>query len=118
VDRRVADVHGAVGTHGQRLADGVGGRVRTDGQDGDRAAVRLLDRQRLLDGVLVHLVDDVVGGGPDDRVVLRVQRALAAGIGDLLDQNDDLHRQTNLRGSGSRGAGGPASLPIIEVTRR
>src|SRR6195952_4243784 len=68
----------------------------------------LLARKRLLQGVLVHLVDHVVGGGPRDGVVLRVQLPLAARVRDLLDQNDDVHRQTNLRGgSWGRGRGPP-----------
>ena len=43
VDRIVDDVHGLVGTHRQRLADGVGGRVGPDGQHGDLAALRIAD---------------------------------------------------------------------------
>jgi hypothetical protein len=92
VDRLVGDVHRLVGAHRQRLADRVGGRVRADRQDGDLAALRLLEGQRLLDGVLVHLVDDVVGRGAGDGVVRRVQLALTARVGDLLDKNDDVHR--------------------------
>ena len=74
------------------------------------------DRQRLFQGVLVHLVDDVVGGSSRDGVVRRVQLALTTRVRDLLDKNDDVHRQTNLR-RGLLGAGSAARLaPIMDVT--
>ena len=98
VDGVVDDVHGLVRAHRQGLADGVGGRVGADGQDGDLAALPVAHQQRLLDGVLVHLVDDVVGRGAGDGVVRRVQLALTARVGDLLDKNDDVHARTFLRG--------------------
>ena len=71
---------------------------------------RLLDHERLFDGVLVDLVDDVVGGGAGDGVVRRVHLALATGIRDLLDQNDDVHaRPTSATGSWGAGRGPPGS---------
>ena len=48
--------------------------------------------QRLFDGVLVHLVDHVVGRRAVDGVVVAAQVALRAGVGHLLDQYDDVHR--------------------------
>ena len=48
--------------------------------------------QRLLDGVLVHLVDDVVRRRPVDGVVVSAQGALRTGVRHLLDEYDDLHR--------------------------
>jgi hypothetical protein len=89
--RVVDDVDGGVRAHRQRLADGLGGPVRTHGQDDDLAALSLLDAQRLLDGVLVHLVDDVIGARPFDRVVVGTQAALSTRIRHLLHKYDDLH---------------------------
>ena len=73
VQRVVLNVDGLVRTHGERLADGLGGAGRAHGQDRHLAAVLLLDLQRLLDRVLVHLVDDVVRRSPLNGVIARVQ---------------------------------------------
>ena len=90
VEGRVVDVHGLVGTHGQRLADGVGGAVRTGGEHGHLAALGLLDQQRFFDGALVDLVEHGVGGLAVEREVTVGELALGPGVGDLLDQNDDV----------------------------
>jgi hypothetical protein len=92
VQRVVEHVHRAVRTHRQRLADRLGGVRRAHGEHGDLATVRFLDLQRLLDGVLVHLVDDVVGRPAVHCVVVSAQVALGAGVRHLLDEYDDLHR--------------------------
>ena len=60
----VGQVHRRVGAHRQRLADRLGGPVRAHRHDGHRAAVGLLELQRLLDGALVDLVEHRVGGVP------------------------------------------------------
>jgi hypothetical protein len=115
VDRLVHDVHRLVRAHRQGLADGVGGRVRAHGQHRDLAPLAVADEQRLLDGVLVHLVDDVVGRGAVDGVVRRVEPALTARVRDLLDKNDDVHARTFLRGV--QGADtGVRLAPIMDVT--
>jgi hypothetical protein len=69
VQRVVDDVHGLVRTHGQRLADGLGGPLRADAHDGDLTVVGLLDHERLLDGALVDLVEHRIGGVPVKGVV-------------------------------------------------
>src|SRR5690606_14574261 len=74
-----------------RLADRVGGLLRADGEDGDLAAVLLLEPERLLDGVLVELVDHTVGGSTVYRAVRRVELAFGLGVRDLLDQDDNIH---------------------------
>ena len=73
------------------LRIGVGGLVRAHGEDGHLTAVGLLDRQRLLDRVLVELVDDAVGGLAVERLVVGPQLALGRRVGDLLHADDDVH---------------------------
>ena len=90
VEGRVVDVHCLVGTHGQGLADGVGGAVRTCGEDGHLAALSLLDQERFLDGALVDLVEHCIGGLAVKRVVTVGQLALGPRVGDLLDQNNNV----------------------------
>jgi hypothetical protein len=92
VQRLVADVHGLVRPHRQRLADRLGGALGSHRQDGHVAPDRLFDLERFLDGVLVHLVDDVVRRTALDSVVGRAQRAFGTRVRDLFDQYDDVHR--------------------------
>ena len=87
------DVDGAVGAFGQRFADGLRG-ARRAGAEGDHfAAVLLLELQGFFQGVGVRLVDlvgeigflDPLAGGGDAQ--LRIAR------GNLLDGNDNFHRE-------------------------
>ena len=78
-------------THLQRPLDRVGGVVRAQrhGHDLDVVAV-LGELQGLLHGVLVELGQQPVGRGAVDRAV-GGEAALPGGVGDVLDQHDDLH---------------------------
>src|SRR5699024_8652379 len=89
VERVVVDEDGLVRTHGEGLADGLGGLVGSHRQDGDLTAVFLLEEQRLLDGVLVELVDDAVGRFSVECLVLGVELPFGRRVRDLLDQNDN-----------------------------
>src|SRR5699024_9092580 len=60
-------------------------------QNGDLTAVLLLEEQRLLDGVLVELVDDAVGRFSVERLVFGVELPFGRRVRDLLDQNDNIH---------------------------
>src|SRR5690606_3468617 len=71
-------------------ADRFGGLLRTHGEQGHLTAVSLSQPQRLLDGVLVHLINDVVGRVAVDGVV-PPQRPLGAGVGHLLDEYRDAY---------------------------
>src|SRR3954447_948882 len=82
---------GLVGAHGEGLADRVGGLVRAHREDRHLAAVRLLDRQRLFDGVLVELVDDTVGGFAIEGVVVAPQLAFGRRVRHLFHADDDVH---------------------------
>jgi hypothetical protein len=71
----VDQVDGLVGAHRQRLADRLGGPLRSGGQHGHRSlgavgGLFLPDEQRLFDGAFVDLVQHGVGG-------LAVQRPVA-----------------------------------------
>jgi hypothetical protein len=80
----VDDVHRLVRTHRQGLADRFGRAVGAHGEDRHLTAVRLLELQRLLDGVFVHLIDDVARRRPVDGVVVTAQGALGPESGTCL----------------------------------
>jgi hypothetical protein len=84
-------VYGLVRAHRQRLADRLGRPLRAHRQDGDLAAVGLLEPERLLHRVLVDLVHHRVDRLAVQRVVRLGQPALRPGVGHLLDQYDDVH---------------------------
>jgi hypothetical protein len=91
VDGVVTDVDPLVGTHLQSLLEGIGGALRTDGEDGDLTLVRFGEPQRLLDGILVDLREQTVDVGAVRRVVLGVEGAVRLGVRDVLDADDDVH---------------------------
>src|SRR5438309_816703 len=57
----------------------------------DTTAVGLPKGQCLFDGVLVHLVDHVVGRVAGDRPVGGTKGAFGAGVRHLLDEGHDVH---------------------------
>ena len=89
MDGVVDDVNTLVGTHLQRLADGVGGVGRADGQDRDLALAGLDDLQRLLDGVLVELGQQAVDTFTVDGVV-GVELSVCGGVWDVLHRDNDV----------------------------
>ncbi len=113
-DRRIVDVDGLVGTHGKRLADGLGGPVRTGGQHGDLTALGLLDQQRFFDGALVDLVEDGVGGLAIEGEITVGQLALGPSVGNLLDEYDDVrHRCSSTSCSGYTGGVVARARPYV-----
>jgi hypothetical protein len=89
--RFVRDEHGAVDAHGKGLAERLRGLRRPE-RDGDHLAfaARLLEPQRLLDGVRVEAVEGRLAGAveaPGRRI-----DALRGSLRNLLDADRDLHR--------------------------
>src|SRR5204862_4986927 len=83
----VADEDGAVGAHGERLAERVGGPLRADRDDDHLVVAVALQPQRLLDGVRVEVVE---------RSLTRPVEALRAGIDPALSLRDVLDADSNL----------------------
>src|SRR5207302_9535518 len=89
----VADQDAALGTHRERLADGVVGPRRTHRQHCDLAASLLRQLQPLLDPVLVTRVHDQLHTLAHQAVV-RTQAAWGVGIRDLLHTDANVHSET------------------------
>ncbi len=90
-ERIVLDVNGAVGSAGQRLAQGLGHAGRAGGADDHFAAVLLLEAERLFERVRVRLVQlegGILVAHPRLGVV---QPKLPLAGDDLLDADSDFH---------------------------
>ena len=109
----VLDVDGAVGTARQCLAQHLRDAFGSDGAHDDLAAVRLLEAQRLFEGIrvrLVHLVGDVGITNPGARVV---DARLPVASWNLFDADGDFHG-AQLRGPvavPAAGRGAPRPFP-------
>ena len=80
---------GLVGAHRQRLADRLGGLVRTGRQNGDLTAVGLLDLESGFDGL--SLISSITGSISRSRVKSpSLSFALRTGVGHLLDEYDNV----------------------------
>src|SRR6478609_4968509 len=91
-DGVVYHVDALVGTHLQRLADGVERLLRANAESGHRGVVAglLLDLQRLLDAVLVELRQQTVDADAVHGVV-RLELPVGSGVGDVLHTDDNVH---------------------------
>ena len=88
----VGDEHGAVGAHGEALADRLEGAARPHRDEDDLAvAGGLLEAQGLLDGVEVEGVEHPVTGVAAEAKRRRVDLLLGRGVRDFFDADGDLH---------------------------
>ena len=87
------DVNRAVGALGERFADGLRGPGGPGAQRDHLAAVLLFQLQRFFERVGVGLIDLVVQIGFLNPPAGRIYAELRVADGDLLNRNDDFHRE-------------------------
>ena len=90
--RLVRDEHGAIRPHRERLAQRVDGLLGPERDEHDLAALRLLDPERLLDGVEVGRVERRLAGAVEP-LRGRVDPLVDGRVRHLLDADGDLHRR-------------------------
>jgi hypothetical protein len=86
----VADVDTVVGAHGETLPDRVDGGLRPHRHKRHVGVRALLQPQGLFESAFVDLVQDGVRCFAEGEVLFR-QGAFGAGVGDLLDEDGDIH---------------------------
>ena len=86
----VRDQIGVVGAHGQRFPQDDLGLGRPHGDDGDLAAVLILQLQRRFHGIHVKGIHDTGHAGADEGLFHRIN-ANFGGIRNLLDTNSYFH---------------------------
>jgi hypothetical protein len=84
------DEDSVVAAHGERLAQRGSGAGRPHGHGRHPAAAFVPQQERQLNGIQVHRVDDALDALADDGARLLVHADIA-GLGHLLDADDDAH---------------------------
>ena len=108
-------MHGTRRAEGQSLAQSFFDPVRTETEDDDLAAGFLGDLQRLLDGMLVALVDHVPQIFLVEPAAVLADPEACLGVGNLFDTHSDIHRDLLKLESGTLHEPDPAEAGITRL---